>query len=156
MNEYCKEVLYHSWGKAPERKKLEREYNRSYYQKNKHKWGVKSASEPLTLKRAAAVSTSTGTKKKDAGDVALNAVGDAAMLVPGAGYLYGSGENFATYLEEDIEIAGNVISGVASIPTAVAAASKKAIEFGKKIAKKILKPFEKFKDPQWWIDWANK
>lgn len=153
MNEYCKEVLYHSWGKAPERKKLERDYNRSYYQKNKHKWGVKSASDPLTIKT---VKTTGAKKNKSAGDVALNVVGDAAMLVPGAGYLYGSGENFANYVEEDIEIAGNVVAGVASIPATIALASAKAIEVGKKIAKKILKPFEKFKDPQWWIDWANK
>ena len=151
MNEYSKEVLYHSWGKAPERKKLEREYNRSYYQKNKHKWGVKS--DPLTIKT---VKTTGAKQNRSAGDTALNVAGDAAMLVPGAGYLYGSGENFANYLQEDIEIAGNVVSGMASIPAAVASASKKAIEFGKKIAKKILKPFEKFKDPQWWIDWANK
>ena len=151
MNEYSKEVLYHSWGKAPERKKLEREYNRSYYQKNKHKWGVKP--DPLTIKT---VKTTGAKQNRSAGDTALNVAGDAAMLVPGAAYLYGSGENFANYLEEDLEIAGNVVSGMASIPAAVASASKKAIEVGKKIAKKILKPFEKFKDPQWWIDWANK
>lgn len=38
MNEYCKEVLMHSWGRAPERKALEKRYNASYYQANKNKW----------------------------------------------------------------------------------------------------------------------
>lgn len=38
MNEYCKDVLRHSWGKAPERKALERMYNAKYYAQNKAKW----------------------------------------------------------------------------------------------------------------------
>lgn len=43
MNEYCKEVLRHSWGTSPERKKLESEYNARYYSLNKNKWKVNKA-----------------------------------------------------------------------------------------------------------------
>ena len=148
MNEYCKEVLYHSWGKAPERKKLERDYNRSYYQKNKHKWGVKGSLPPEFI--------GPKPKPKTPADVALNTVGSAAMLVPGAAYLYGSGENFANYAKEDISFIEKIVDKCKAVPVAVAEAGTAAVEAGKKLAKKLLKPFEKLKDPQWWIDWANK
>ena len=153
MNEYCKEVLYHSWGKAPERKQLEREYNRAYYNKNKHKWGVKSASYPTSFVGPKPPGSTTS---HTPGETALNLAGSAAMLVPGAAYMYGSGENFVSYAKEDIAIVKKILNKCKNVPVAVAAASKAAVETGKKIAKKILKPFEKFKDPQWWIDWANK
>lgn len=38
MNEICKRCLYHSWGKTPDRKRLEKEYNAKYYSQNKQKW----------------------------------------------------------------------------------------------------------------------
>ena len=148
MNEYCKEVLYHSWGSAPERKKLEREYNRAYYNKNKHKWGVKSALPKDYV--------GPPTKPPTAGHAAANLAGSAVVAtVPGAGYMFGSGENFVHYVEEDIHMAQSFIDKMKVVPVAVATASKKAVETGKKIAKKILKPFKKFSDPQWWLDWAN-
>lgn len=37
MNERCKQYLAHSWGKAPERKHLEKIYNAGYYQRNRDK-----------------------------------------------------------------------------------------------------------------------
>lgn len=37
MNERCKQYLAHSWGKAPERKHLEKIYNAGYYQRNRNK-----------------------------------------------------------------------------------------------------------------------
>ena len=37
MNTYCKDRLKHSWGKSPERKKLEQQYNLNYYQRNRDK-----------------------------------------------------------------------------------------------------------------------
>lgn len=44
MNEYCKNHLKHSWGRTPERKQLEKEYNMSYYKANRNRI-LKRASE---------------------------------------------------------------------------------------------------------------
>ena len=44
MNEYCKNYLKHSWGRTPERKQLEKEYNMSYYKANRNRI-LKRASE---------------------------------------------------------------------------------------------------------------
>lgn len=38
MNDFCKDCLYHAWGKSPEQKRLEKEYNAKYYSQNKNKW----------------------------------------------------------------------------------------------------------------------
>lgn len=38
MNDFCKDCLYHSWGKTPDRKRLEKEYNAKYYSQNKQRW----------------------------------------------------------------------------------------------------------------------
>ena len=40
MNDFCKDCLYHAWGKSPEQKQAEQEYNASYYQQNKQRWVV--------------------------------------------------------------------------------------------------------------------
>lgn len=40
MNDICKDYLMHSWGKTPERKQLEQNYNADYYSKNKLKWVI--------------------------------------------------------------------------------------------------------------------
>lgn len=40
MNEFCKDYLYHAWGKTPEQKQAEQEYNASYYQQNKQRWVI--------------------------------------------------------------------------------------------------------------------
>ena len=37
MNEYCKDVLMHAWGSSPERKTLEKTYNKQYYSRNRNK-----------------------------------------------------------------------------------------------------------------------
>lgn len=37
-NDFLEETLEHSWGKRPEQKAREKEYNAEYYQKNKDKW----------------------------------------------------------------------------------------------------------------------
>lgn len=150
MNEYSKEVLYHSWGKTPDRKKLEREYNKSYYQKNKHKWGIKSAAEPLSI------------KKKSPAQTALNAYGNAMMLVPGMAYLYGSGENFAGYVSDTASTVASIVEANANTPVesdpepSEPSAFQKAVEKGKKIAKKIFSSVKKLGDAQFWYDWAHK
>lgn len=55
MNEYCKDVLRHSWGTGPVRKALEKIYNANYYQENKNRWVVnrqkrkaKRAQQPIS------------------------------------------------------------------------------------------------------------
>lgn len=40
--------LEHSWGKKPEQKAAEREYNAKYYQEHKSKWGVKDSGSSIT------------------------------------------------------------------------------------------------------------
>ena len=40
MNEFCKDCLYHAWGKTPEQKQAEHEYNAGYYQQNKQRWVI--------------------------------------------------------------------------------------------------------------------
>ena len=37
-NDFLEETLEHSWGKSPEQKAREKEYNAEYYRKNKDKW----------------------------------------------------------------------------------------------------------------------
>ena len=53
MNERCKQYLVHSWGKAPERKHLEKIYNAGYYQRNRDKI-LKRAKERGQIKRGPA------------------------------------------------------------------------------------------------------
>ncbi len=155
MNERCKDALYHSWGKAPERKKLEREYNRNYYNKNKHKWGVKNVTRyetnttvPNPVKPTEGVwAYANGNypdyfigprPKKDeepkpnAGDYALTAVGAVAMMAPGGAYLFESPQQYANYIKEDISSAKIFMRKVANVGYDVARASKKAIASGKK------------------------
>lgn len=40
MNDFCKDYLYHAWGKTPEQKEAEKNYNASYYQQNKNRWVI--------------------------------------------------------------------------------------------------------------------
>lgn len=40
MNDFCKDCLYHAWGKSPEQKEAEKNYNASYYQQNKNRWVI--------------------------------------------------------------------------------------------------------------------
>ena len=132
MNERCREALYHSWGKAPERKKLEKDYNKSYYQKNKYKWGVKSAVYPYNF---------VGPKPKEppkpptAADHMLTGVGYVMTAMPGANYLYDSPQQYANYIKEDINTAkdfietlGSVVSTVVGLPAAAIAAGKEFVQ----------------------------
>lgn len=125
MNERCREALYHSWGKAPERKKLERDYNRSYYQKNKYKWGVKSAKVPDDY-------IGPKPKKPTAADYALTGAGYVMTAMPGASYLYDSPQQYADYLKEDISIAKKFVKKIGSVGVSVANASKNAVKKAKK------------------------
>lgn len=124
MNERCREALYHSWGKAPERKKLEREYNRSYYQKNKQKWGVKSAKVPDDY-------IGPKPKKPTSADYALTGVGYVMTAIPGGGYLYDSPQQYASYIKEYISIAKKFVKKIGSAGVSSSNASKKAIEKAK-------------------------
>lgn len=135
MNERCREALYHSWGKAPERKKLEKEYNRSYYQKNKQKWGVKSASE---FSRSKKKDDFVGPQQPTTiTDHALNAVGYGMMLVPGASYLYGSPQEYASYIKEDVSLAKKFVKKLAKFGSDTVEVSKAAIEAGKKFVNSL-------------------
>ena len=129
MNERCREALYHSWGKAPERKKLERDYNRSYYQKNKHKWGVKG--------RLPKDYIGPPTKPPTAGDHALTGVGYVATAIPGGSYLFESPQQYADYLKEDVSIAKKFVKKIGQTAVGVAAAAKSAIDAGKKFISKL-------------------
>lgn len=157
MNERCREALYHSWGKAPERKKLERAYNRSYYQKNKQKWGVKSAAPT----RSNYTDDFVGPKPPEppapptAGDYALTGMGYAMMLVPGGAYMFESPQQFAGYLKEDISIAKRFVKKIENVGKDVARASKKAIAAGKKFVENlnVVKKWKQFmKEGQDYID----
>lgn len=172
MNERCREALYHSWGKAPERKKLEREYNRSYYQKNKQKWGVKSAKDaqpslpihdedfvmhPGPYYTPVFIGPRPDEKPKPptAGDYALTGMGYAAMLVPGGAYLFESPKQFTEYLKEDISIAKRFVMKIEDVGKDVARASKKAIAAGKKFVENlnVVKKWKRFmKEGQDYID----
>lgn len=139
MNERCKDALYHSWGKAPERKKLEREYNRQYYSKNKYKWGVKNAALPPGF-------IGPRPKKPTAADHALTAVGYAAMAVPGGAYLFESPQQYANYIKEDINLAKRFVRKVSSVGVEVVRTSKEIIAAGKRFVEKlnIVKKIKKF------------
>lgn len=139
MNERCREALYHSWGKAPERKKLERDYNRSYYQKNKHKWGVKGATYPDNF---------VGPKppKPTATDHALTGVGYVMTAMPGGSYLYDSPQQYASYIKEDISIAKKFVKKIGQTAVGIAATAKSVIEAGKEFVSKLnfVKKFKKW------------
>ena len=143
MNERCKDALYHSWGKAPERKKLEREYNRNYYSKNKHKWGVKSAQYPDDF---VGPKPPEPPKPPTAGDYALNAVGAAAMLVPGGAYLFESPQQYANYIKDDINLAKKFVKTLSNVGVSVVKTSKKVVEAGKKFLDNlnVVKKIKKF------------
>lgn len=49
MNDFCKDCLYHAWGKTPEQKQAEQEYNASYYQQNKQRWVINKQKRQAAL-----------------------------------------------------------------------------------------------------------
>lgn len=134
MNERCREALYHSWGKAPERKKLEKDYNRSYYQKNKYKWGVKGAVYPDNF---VGPKPPEPPKPPTAADHMLTGVGYVMTAMPGANYLYDSPQQYANYIKEDISVAKRFVKKVANVGKDVVRASKEAIAAGKKFVENL-------------------
>lgn len=146
MNERCKEALYHSWGKAPERKKLESDYNRNYYSKNKQKWGVKGIYK--TKNNLPENFIGPAPKSPSAEDYALTAVGQLATMVPGGGYLYDSPQQYASYIKEDINIAKKFVKTISKINAEAAAKAKKTIAAAKKFVSSlnIFKKIKEFKE----------
>lgn len=119
MNEYCKSCLKHSWGKSPERKKLEKDYNLNYYQTNRSR----------ILQRAA--------ERRNQPKTVTDTIVEMSPTT-----LYEPGE-FAYYSEESFkDIANAGKRTIASIKKATNSI-KKGMEF---VKKKLKTPIEMIKN----------
>lgn len=116
MNNYCKDYLVHSWGKSPERKRLEKIYNANYYSINKDRWKINKAKRLSGIKN----------NQKLKSDI------EEIYLAPTS--LYDDGE-FYKYSEETFDATANAVGkGLAKLKTV----PKKVINAVKSIFKKTV------------------
>lgn len=112
MNEYCKDVLRHSWGTGPVRKALEKFYNANYYQANKNRWVVNR--EKRKAKRAQQP-VSVNTSEQTVADI-------VNPLVPN---IFESNARMEQVMDQQIKTSSDAI--------------KKVINTGRAATKKVLK-----------------
>lgn len=119
MNEYCKNYLRHSWGKSPERKELERQYNINYYKANRSR----------ILQRA---------KERASTTPATNYDITVAPL-----HLYDGADDFIGYSKKALYDALNVGNTAVSAVKKTANSFKAAVAF---VKKKLQTPIEIIKN----------
>ena len=119
MNEYCKSCLKHSWGKSPERKKLEKDYNLNYYQANRSR----------ILQRAS--------ERRNQSKTVTDTIAEMSPTT-----LYEPGE-FAYYSEESFKDIANAGKRTVSSIKKATDTIKKGMEF---VKKKLKTPIEMIKN----------
>lgn len=133
MNEYCKSFLKHSWGTSPERKKLEQEYNRNYYQANKNRWVINRQ------RRMGNVPASTLT-------TAERPSGDANDIIVAPFTLYDDAEDFNKSSKASFEAAKKFVKDFWEAPAAIVEGAKAVGRVLAKAPKAIIESGKKFVD----------
>lgn len=123
MNEQCKQYLAHSWGKAPERKHLEKIYNAGYYQRNRDRI-LNRAKERAQIKRGPA----------------------SHDIVTAPLYLYEDSAEFFSYSDKAFNLMKNAmkktVSSIKKIPRYI----KDGKDFVSEIKNTMKKPLEVIKN----------